>query len=1061
MFLTPFRKYSMAFGLTQVFLEVMVLKRRLISTVLVVVVLCSMICIAPSASAVTPWEHFVEVLGQSALNFGQVDFSMSDFIFPITGECTEEDLLFAQDRYNSWLATTLRTGSMIGSAFDAFFNTHRAIIVEDTVNNRRRLQDGTSGEWIVDYSGKYPYVSIASNDTVPDWATKPAPDCPSAPEFSPKTENSWLELAPIQTKLNSGLLSGNTSYNYNQLTDLLNGLRDRSPNVNYRLAPVFGGSYGVCKNNLVLCDVAGRPFIAFKEEASSAANQTQNVYVKNDGGGDLIVGGDKVTTDIKILDKSENTVTIPVTNDNSTNVTIDNLIHQNIYDTSYNFDDHSYTVNTYDVTYNNDNRRYQTNYYTWNITYNITNTYVTYIGSNDAYQQKGYEFYYELPDGRSSADLTADEVAAMSFQFADCMNYQRSATDTNLRALYHFDGDLSDSGYFSDKTAFTWQQGASITYMDSSTFNGALYLDDTSHSFDIMLSNGISSSSDFSLQWRYYQASEPDTVTNIENWLSLNGSEVLKWDERKLYKGSTELCYLPLGNWIELALIKHSGTLYLYLNGVKVNTLAAPATALKQISFHFGSTSRAYSMLDELRIIDFACATDGENYTPTAVPYDTNLVLTLPGEEAVVDEYWQYVSPNNLFARPFFTDDGDYVSFPTTSSSTSSSACVNEWTFLSSGTSYSPSSYSLDDSCLTLSSVSSSDFKRYSSSNMNIFGFYYGLYCGYSSTKFATGISFSKSYTFSVVDTSGQVYSLTFTMPASRSSGYTSARTSATFSWGKLCFDTFYDSSRKDAGGGLFVVPAAGKSISIAYMELVAGSSSQVVATKVTSVFDLSTLKPNTAAVQTDIPIHGYTVGGVRPTFPARGDVWFGVTNGRVSSVQVYTGSAWTSSNARWWTGERWIPIYAFDIFTLEDCWDIADSGDVITPIESDTAGWNWWKKAWTDFRSWLGGVFGSGSGGGGSGGGDYTYPSVYPSAPVDNPSFEDDDGTKTTLWDFPGKLFSSLWGLLSGLVDVVAGGVGGLFSLIGDGVGGFFGSFTGEDGVFQFVTYGGADIWD
>lgn len=971
---------------------------------------------------------------------------MSDFIFPITGECTEEDLLFAQDRYNSWLATTLRTGSMIGSAFDAFFNTHRAIIVEDTVNNRRRLQDGTSGEWIVDYSGKYPYVSIASNDTVPDWATKPAPDCPSAPEFSPKTENSWLELAPIQTKLNSGLLSGNTSYNYNQLTDLLNGLRDRGPNVNYRLAPVFGGSYGVCKNNLVLCDVAGRPFIAFKEEASSAANQTQNVYVKNDGGGDLIVGGDKVTTDIKILDKSENTMTIPVTNDNSTNVTIDNLIHQNIYDTSYNFDDHSYTVNTYDVTYNNDNRRYETNYYTWNITYNITNTYVTYIGSNDAYQQKAYEFYYELPDGRSSADLTADEVAAMSFQFADVMNYQRSATDTNLRALYHFDGDLSDSGYFSDKTSFTWKSGASITYMDSSVFDGALYLDDTSHSFDISLSKGINSTSDFTIQWRYYQASQPDTLENKENWLSLNGDIVLKWDERKLYKGSTELCYLPLGNWIELALVKHSGTLYLYLNGVKVNTLSAPSTALKNISFVFGSTSRAYSMLDELRIIDFACTTDGENYTPTAVPYDTNLVLTLPGEEAVVDEYWQYTSPNNLFDRPLFTDDGDYVSF-------SSPYEAGVWGFGAgnAGT----TTVSLDNSCLTISGGSSPSYGAGSGSNNSYGrGFSYKLYDKKSSsTVYAPGLSSStSSLTFSVVTTEGAVYSLPFTFLGSDKT--------VTFDWGKLVYAGYYGSdNRKDFY--IFVVPSANKSISIAYMELVKGSSSQVVATKVTSVFDLSTLKPNTAAVQTDIPIHGYTVGGVRPTFPVRGDVWFGVTNGRVSTVQVYTGSAWTSSNARWWTGERWIPIYAFDIFTLEDCWDIADSDDVITPIESDTAGWNWWKKAWTDFRSWLGGVFGGGSGGGGSGGGDYTYPSVYPSAPVDNPSFEDDDGTKTTLWDFPGKLFSSLWGLLSGLVDVVAGGVGGLFSLIGDGVGGFFGSFTAEDGVFQFVTYGGADIWD
>lgn len=1026
------------------------MKRRLISTVLVVAVLCSMICIAPSASAVTPWEHFVEVLGQSALNFGQVDFSMSDFIFPITGECTEEDLLFAQDRYNSWLATTLRTGSMIGSAFDAFFNTHRAIIVEDTVNNRRRLQDGTSGEWIVDYSGKYPYVSITSNDTVPDWATKPAPDCPSAPEFSPKTENSWLELAPIQTKLNSGLLSGNTSYNYNQLTDLLNGLRDRSPNVNYRLAPVFGGSYGVCKNNLVLCDVAGRPFIAFKEEASSAANQTQNVYVKNDGGGDLIVGGDKVTTDIKILDKSENTVTIPVTNDNSTNVTIDNLIHQNIYDTSYNFDDHSYTVNTYDVTYNNDNRRYQTNYYTWNITYNITNTYVTYIGSNDAYQQKEYEFYYELPDGRSSADLTADEVAAMSFQFADVMNYQRSATDTNLRALYHFDGDLSDSGYFSDKTSFTWKSGASITYMDSSAFDGALYLDETAHQFDITLPSNIRAGEDFTVQFRYYQASQPDTVSNINNSLAFGGTTLVRWDEQKLYPNtsSTAACALPVGNWVELALVRHSGTMYLYVNGLKVSSWTNSAALGKILTFTFGTTSRAYSMLDELRVLDFAMVTDGASYPPTAVPYDSNLVLVLPGEEKVVDEWWEFSSQNNLISRPDFTEEGYSLA-------SGSSLKDGEWHFQSSSSS--PNSVSFNDGFASLGSSS------YSSSILNAngsaYGFFYGLWYRptTSSNYYAPGLSSSDkssavTFTFTVVDTAGNVYSLTFPFG-------TSTKT-ASFPWGKLEYK--YSNTSSNGCAALFITPAAGKSIDIIYTELVKGSSPQVVATKVTSVFDLSTLKSNTAAVQTDIPIHGYTVGGVRPTFPVRGDVWFGVTNGRVSTVQVYTGSAWTSSNARWWTGERWIPIYAFDIFTLEDCWDIADSDDVITPIESDTAGWNWWKKAWTDFRSWLGGVFGNGSGGGGSGGGgDYTYPSVYPSAPVDNPSFEDDDGTKTTLWDFPGKLFSSLWGLLSGLVDVVAGGVGGLFSLIGDGVGGFFGSFTGEGGVFQFVTYGGADIWD
>lgn len=423
---------------------------RLISMALVVAVFCGMICIMPFASAAyvyepqaSLWGTFRDGLLSFMAPFGTfiVPSNSWDFTFSKHGDVGNLSVLdgLCSD-YNSFLQRVYRWGIGGGSPFTTAYRDL------DRDSGIYRLRDSKTGAWIVDTKGRFPYVESSMSGDVPTGEVV-APDCPSAPEFAPKTENSWLELAPVQNKLNSGLLSGNTSYNYKQLADLLNGLRVYSPNINYRLAPVFGGSYGVCKNNLVLCDVAGRPYIAFKEEASSVANQTQNVYVKNDGGGDLLLDGDKVTTDIKILDKSENTLTIPVTNDNSTNITIDNLIHQDIYDTSYNFDDHSYTVNTYETTYNNDNRQYTTNYYTWNITYNITNTYVTYIGSNEAYQ-KEYEFYYELPDGRSSADLTADEIAAMSFQFADVMNYQRSATDTNLRALYHFDGDTTDSGFF-------------------------------------------------------------------------------------------------------------------------------------------------------------------------------------------------------------------------------------------------------------------------------------------------------------------------------------------------------------------------------------------------------------------------------------------------------------------------------------------------------------------------------------------------------------------------------------------------------------------------------------
>lgn len=1027
-------------------------KNRFISVLLVVALVFGMVCIVPFASATfvynpqpTLWNAFIEVLCDT-LSGGLLKPSDWDFTFTVYGLVTDSQLDKAKADYNSFVGRLLRSFSSFADG--GLLTT--AVKAYDTENGIWRLADSSTGNWIVDSQGRFPYfesVVAGGGESLKELS----PDTNPAPELNKLYGNQWIS----EVNANKQLLNINPSYSYDEMVAHAETLClwDKTGKYAYT-AKKFGSSgyYGLAKIEedkahpvtLWLADKNGYPYLTTKDKYQLAVNQKVNNIVQDGNGNAVVIQGETVTTQKPVIDQSQMEVNIPVTNDNS--VSIGEYINQKIDSISYNWDDHSYTVNTYDVTYNNDNRRYETNYYTWNITYNITNTYVTYIGSNDAYQQKEYEFYYELPDGRSSADLTADEVAAMSFQFADVMNYQRSATDTNLRALYHFDGDLSDSGYFSDKTSFTWKSGASITYMDSSVFDGALYLDDTSHSFDISLSKGINSTSDFTIQWRYYQASQPDTLENKENWLSLNGDIVLKWDERKLYKGSTELCYLPLGNWIELALVKHSGTLYLYLNGVKVNTLSAPSTALKNISFVFGSTSRAYSMLDELRIIDFACTTDGENYTPTAVPYDTNLVLTLPGEEAVVDEYWQYTSPNNLFDRPLFTDDGDYVSF-------SSPYEAGVWGFGAgnAGT----TTVSLDNSCLTISGGSSPSYGAGSGSNNSYGrGFSYKLYDKKSSsTVYVSGLSSStSSLTFSVVTTEGAVYSLPFTFLGSDKT--------VTFDWGKLVYAGYYGSDNKK-DFYIFVVPSANKSISIAYMELVKGSSSQVVATKVTSVFDLSTLKPNTAAVQTDIPIHGYTVGGVRPTFPVRGDVWFGVTNGRVSTVQVYTGSAWTSSNARWWTGERWIPIYAFDIFTLEDCWDIADSDDVITPIESDTAGWNWWKKAWTDFRSWLGGVFGGGSGGGGSGGGDYTYPSVYPSAPVDNPSFEDDDGTKTTLWDFPGKLFSSLWGLLSGLVDVVAGGVGGLFTFIGDGIGGFFGAFSDNGGVFDFFTYEGGDIWD
>lgn len=153
----------------------------------------------------------------------------------------------------------------------------------------------------------------------------------------------------------------------------------------------------------------------------------------------------------------------------------------------------------------------------------------------------------------------------------------------------------------------------------------------------------------------------------------------------------------------------------------------------------------------------------------------------------------------------------------------------------------------------------------------------------------------------------------------------------------------------------------------IVYLEICEGTQGNTSHEFVSAVYSSDELQPNTAAIQSTIPVKGYTVGGVRPTFPERGDVWMPVEGSRISGVYIYNGQAWEETNARYWTGKRWIPIYAFDLVTLADMWDVGSStgGDVSPSISSEYGFWNWWKGQWLEFRQWLADNLGSGGGGG------------------------------------------------------------------------------------------------
>ena len=996
------------------------MKNRIISLVLTFSLCASLLVLPAHAYDYQPepenyWsffgfvaEYFQNLTGQP---FPTVN-SMDRLVLPVTGPVVSRAYLQRLgDDYNSWFCKALR--------FVDFQDLNAGLFAGvkwDADNGIYRLYDDKSGRFIVDSQGNFPYYEPPA-DQSQDNPSLSGAQVPATPSIS---RNHWVGERSLANQV--------VLITYDSLSECVVNLNNEGYTCSIQKQTINGTTFYVIKDNgrQVYCNSLNQPF-ASKGETSA----TDIKY-------DYITNNDNSTTinDSQVIDVADGVLNVITETGDHFEYYIDQI--------TFDFDNRQYTVNAYDYTYNITNNYYEYNYYTYNISYNVTNTYINYIGSTAEFVPTEYKLYYELPDGRSSADLTADEIAGMSFQFYDVINYAKSATDTYIRALYHFDGDTDDSSYFSTQGDFTWTAGASLTYMESGAFNGALYLDSNSHDFRIKLPSRFSSG-DFTLQFRYYQASQADTLTNRENYIKLGNTQVMTWDEATLYKStSTSMGPLSIGSWQELAITRSGGYLYFYHNGLCIGSLSTSAVFTEYITFHFGSTSRSYSMLDELRVLNYAIASGtGSSYACTTVPHDTNLVLVLPGGAyPIADEYWDFNNEGNLLSFQDFTQNP--LSLP-------------PWQSLS------PFSYAVYDGYVTLSYSGTNPYGRDPNDQDSTFGYQGGLnyYIGtyYKSGKNAywtagphIDFTIGETYTFSVVDRNGTVYSNTFV------ADYYAASKKVEFEWGSLIYWT---SSYGTTGSGkynvfLSIMVNKGSSLDIVYAELVQGSTPNTGHEFINCIYSSDELKPNTAAVQTDIPITGYTVGGVRPTFPKRGQVWFTVENKRVQGCYVYTGTAWEAVNCRYYTGSRWIPIYAFDMDTLADLWDIADGDNAMVQITTESGFWNWWKAQWLDFRSWLSthGIGGSGT---------TVNPTVLPTVP---PTIDGATGEETEAgWSFLDLLVAlkdGTWKIITGVVGSVFGGVAGIVSGVVS-VGDYFDAYDVEnpDGVLGIVNYGGEDIWD
>lgn len=800
-----------------------------------------------------------------------------------------------------------------------------------------------SGVTLCNSAGAFPYYKTVVDTSAPD------------SDLTETLGGKWVREDQISTPILYNVVNEATLYDMGQ------ALKDTGKSANQNKIVQFNGSYQVIMSTIddhgfqfVYCDSKGRPY-AYRPDSNQWAQENNNNYYtdnSNSSDDDTVIFNQGDTENNTLIDVDSNTVWFP----DGTLYYISQLVYDESTKTYY-VDAHS----EYDI----DNNYYISNNYYYE--YHINYTSITYIGASEEYN-KTYELYYELPDGRSSADLTADELLALNTSI-DVVPYIRSSDNTSLRSLYHFDANVNDSSYWSYLTNFTWNTGASITYLESNAFNGCLYLDEGEHDFTLTLPSSLGAK-DFTLQFRYYQSNTLAPVT--DSYISFGNTQVLSMNGGAFFLDGSSVD-TPIGNWSEIALVRHGNNLYLYINGVAELVTEADRSFTNEITFHFGSEQQTYKQLDELRILDFAIAEDGAYYTPTAVPYDTNLALVLPDSTLpVADEYWSFNANGNLFPTYDYTvgevPDGLFSKLDAFDTSTIKWGDVayhysGKW-----GVYYRSGSVLSDFLVVNPSSVQFSNpstYTSYSSTSGPLVGFSFGLaFCTNTSTEFTPmnplGLIEGRDYTFTVMLSDGDSASVTFTYNGfSKSSSLTSALLTSGCRIG-VCQSyqgyapTENDLSEYITAYSLFIIPPAQSSVDVIYMELVEGDTPNSGHELLSYIAPIADFKTPTLAVRTDLEITGYQIGGVRPSLPTKGLVWALVEDGRITSLQIYNGQAWEAVDGRIWTGSRWVPYYAYDVLLLKDMYDIIEADPSQEYIYTESGFWSWLQRAWAQMMGKL-----------------------------------------------------------------------------------------------------------
>lgn len=348
----------------------------------------------------------------------------------------------------------------------------------------------------------------------------------------------------------------------------------------------------------------------------------------------------------------------------STYNTVLNTTNKTFYDIRNNF---KFTYNTayYNQTYNSYYIpvTYNDVDYNYFITYAPTYTNITYIqdGCNDPAQAVSDNYYFELPDGRNSYNLTADDVFGIPLA-GEVINYDAVPENDNCVALYHFDGNIKDSSGAGSVASFL--EGSIPVYRESDSYGQCLYLSSTDnlsitlpqeleapYTIEFRVNYGTnrtftpSAYRYSSVYYVYHQGLKTYVpMTEYEHYnASAYATAVAAADKARANNSfkpsSVYFSSFPLNRetWYNISIVNDGTQIKWYREGVPFTPpdgWNVSNGCISSVSLS-GVAGLTYSCYDELRISKGALYS-GE-YTPHVGPFDVPTVLVTPDISAVPD----------------------------------------------------------------------------------------------------------------------------------------------------------------------------------------------------------------------------------------------------------------------------------------------------------------------------------------------------------------------------------------------------------------------------------------